>query len=598
LRELAVTLEKKKATGFLRQGSEARQRELSRLVHEHVAEHLADYDVSANDSTELAEVSRRAAPDLAVALRQMIDDQRCLIVFDGLDEVPPGLRELVRCAVEAFCASNAGNRFLLTCRIRSYEGAACLQTFKTVTLAAFDEKQVNDFIDHWYDALTQIEHFTAERAGEKKVDLRQAVQRLPQTMVRNPLLLTTMANVHANNVELPRQRVKLYQKAGDLLLRRWQEEKAGKLSLFEELGLQDDLKIYYALWELGYFAQKTERSSEAADIPEGEAVQILARNFAVAAEPLVAAGRFLGFVDQTAGLLIGRGGVAGNVYAFPHRTFQEYFAGCYLAKRSRDFKRQLLELLAEGDYWRLSAQLGLEEILHNDRNEGAASDVAYSLCPPAEPNLSDATAWRGILWAALFALEIDPSRIAEDKIPEGGHAFLERLRRRLVTTLEQGLLPARERADAGFALGKLGDPRPGVCNLPPVWVELPGGRFVMGDKEDGPPHEVELSPFKISKYPITNAQFAEFMNAGGYDEKKCGARKGGIIERKRNGSSRVGGTTIILIFPINRWLAFRGLKRKRSALGLRSKKQTANSKGQEGNRAAPDGGGVGVCRAR
>jgi formylglycine-generating enzyme required for sulfatase activity len=514
LRELAVTLEQKDAAKFLRAGDDQCRRELSRLVHEHLAAHLADYE----------------APDFAEALQQTIQDGRGLIVFDGLDEAPPRQRELLREAVEAFCAAHSNNRFLVTCRIRSYEGEALLPSFKTVTLAPFDENQVAAFIDHWYNALAQIEQFTVEQADKKKGNLKEAAQRLPQSLVRNPLLLTTIANVHANDVELPNQRVKLYQRAAELLLRRWQEHKAGKISLFEELGLTDEVKIYHALWELGYSAQKAKRGSEAADIPEAEALQILTRHFTGLERPWGAAERFLGFVDQTAGLLIGRGGATGNVYAFPHRTFQEYFAGCHLAKGARDFKRELLQLLPEGDYWQLAAQLGVEEILHQDRNPNAALDVAYFLCPAAEP--ADLPAWRGVLWAAHFALEIGLQRVAGDQIPEGGAVFCDRLRRRLITILEKGLLPARERAEAGFALARLGDPRLGVCSLPPIWVELPGGKFVMGDDEDGPPHEVELSPFKISKYPITNAQFAEFVNTGGYHEKKWWSKEGWEYRQK------------------------------------------------------------------
>jgi len=123
------------------------------------------------------------------------------------------------------------------------------------------------------------------------------------------------------------------------------------------------------------------------------------------------------------------------------------------------------------------------------------------------------------MWAGHFAATIGLGPIEKD-LEGGGPAFLDRLRERLVKILTNGLLPALERAEAGFALGRLGDPRPGVCNFDPaMWAPLPGGRFTMGDKKDGPPHVVELSPFKISKYPITNSQFEEFMKAGGYGEK-------------------------------------------------------------------------------
>jgi iron(II)-dependent oxidoreductase len=54
-------------------------------------------------------------------------------------------------------------------------------------------------------------------------------------------------------------------------------------------------------------------------------------------------------------------------------------------------------------------------------------------------------------------------------------------------------------------------------------VRVEGGPFEMGafgypfayDNEQ-PPHLVELGDFRIDKYPVTNAQFAEFIKAGGY----------------------------------------------------------------------------------
>ncbi|MGH7495885.1 MAG: NACHT domain-containing protein [bacterium] len=381
LRELAISLEKKGAANSLSLNAEARRREFSRIVHEHLAEHLIDYE----------------AADFARDMRTAISRGHCLIVFDGLDEAPFTQRPLVRMAVEDFCAANAGNRFLVTCRVRSYEGPACLQACKTVLLAPLDDQQMPAFIEHWYDSLVQIEQFKPEQAAVKKDDLKEAVQRLPADMVRNPLLLTTLANVHTHNVELPRQRVKLYKSASALLLRRWQEHKAGKISLFDRIGLQSNKEIDRALRELGYSAQKAQQGQEAADIPQAEAVTILTRHFSSLPKPLVAAGEFLDFVDQSAGLLIGRGGASGSVYAFPHRTFQEYFAGCHLAKGVRDFKRELLKLLPEGDYWRLTAQLGVEELLYNDGNDGPVIDAAYTLCPLQTPPRADEKAWRCVV---------------------------------------------------------------------------------------------------------------------------------------------------------------------------------------------------------
>lgn len=51
--------------------------------------------------------------------------------------------------------------------------------------------------------------------------------------------------------------------------------------------------------------------------------------------------------------------------------------------------------------------------------------------------------------------------------------------------------------------------------LPPQFVEVPGGNFLMGDDSRGrssPAHSVTLSSFMISRGEITAAQFADFLN--------------------------------------------------------------------------------------
>jgi formylglycine-generating enzyme required for sulfatase activity len=69
----------------------------------------------------------------------------------------------------------------------------------------------------------------------------------------------------------------------------------------------------------------------------------------------------------------------------------------------------------------------------------------------------------------------------------------------------------------------LGDPR----DLDEV-VFVPGGPFLMGSEEgdvrayddEHPQHTVEVGDFCIGKYPVTNSQFARFVEAGGYDERR------------------------------------------------------------------------------
>jgi len=52
------------------------------------------------------------------------------------------------------------------------------------------------------------------------------------------------------------------------------------------------------------------------------------------------------------------------------------------------------------------------------------------------------------------------------------------------------------------------------------FVTMPAGRFLMGSDdfypEEGPVHEVEVEPFEMGRYAVTNAEFGRFVRETGY----------------------------------------------------------------------------------
>ncbi len=91
----------------------------------------------------------------------------------------------------------------------------------------------------------------------------------------------------------------------------------------------------------------------------------------------------------------------------------------------------------------------------------------------------------------------------------------------------------RARIAAGLALGALDDPRferratrdgKNLVLVPPM-VRVPGGTYVIGlDQSDyeseTPAHPVEIAPFAMSAFPVTNAEFKCFIDAGGYKDEQ------------------------------------------------------------------------------
>jgi len=475
----------------------------------------------------VADLAGLEAKEFESALVEALNSGRCLLVLDGLDEVPPEQRGLVRRAVAAVAARYAIQQFIVTCRVRSYSGEAILPDFESFTLAPFNQEQITNFAHAWYDE--QLGAVDVGLAKNKADDLaRVALGDDLRELSQNPMLLTTMAVIHTTDVTLPKERVRLYSRAVDILLSRWHKEKVAveKLDAF----LKDERKLRAVIERLAYAAHslKGQDKRKEADLPRPLAREILEGQDCLGDANIAL--QFLDYVDQRAGLLLGRGGEPGRPaeYTFPHRTFQEYLAGCYLLTGSdADRVRAFYARAAEGDTWNLAASLGAEELLYNTRNgERQLLHLAYNLLAN---DLMPEQNQRAALWAGQMAALIGRESVERDEAPVGGPVYLGRLRGQLVTLLSSTLTPP-ERAEAGRALARLGDPRPEVMTVEAMpFCFVPAGPFWMGSNQEeikdvgeiiseSPRRQVTLPDYFIARYSVTQAQFAEFVEAGGYKE--------------------------------------------------------------------------------
>ncbi len=509
LRELAIELQNAGAKAWLQLSAKERDRKLLEAMETHLEKWL-----------------NREAAVFHLPLLAALTAGECLIVLDGLDEVPFAERALMRAAISALAGLKGANHFIVTCRKNSWDPQETLPAFHVTTLEPFTDTQIKSFVEHWYGGLYTVGVLPQQLANDRLRQMKDDIAPLPGDLKSNPLLLTTMAVVHFHDTRLPDERVVLYKRAAEVMLKRWELLKAGADSLPETtLGI-GDRELYPALRELAYVAHGTGKK-EAADIPREQATAVLVKHFARYENPDALAGKFLDYVDQRAGLLVGKGGTKLKAsYSFPHRTFQEFFAGNHLLYGAeKSFIDELKNKRPEGDYWQVAAELAVEHLLHNDYNERAALDAAYELCPRRDIEAKDDIEWRGVLWSALFAKQIGVEKIRDDNRQLGGPGYLERIGAHLRGLVEQGRLSVTERAEAGRALSVLGDHRPGVCDFDDaMWVALPGGLFMMGEGTDA--HHVKFSPFKISRYPITNAQFKKFILDGGYKNDAWWSKEG------------------------------------------------------------------------
>ena len=181
----------------------------------------------------LSEYYRKQGIKLRVGelLDAALEEGKALVMLDGLDEVQDlTQRSLVVGRVMTFFSfhRNQGNKFLLTSRIVGYKDVRrVVDGMRECTLADFDDEEIKEFVAKWTVALEGAIKGESEdvlRSAEaEKAALLDAIAHNPgvRQLASNPLLLTILALMKRQGVELPERRVELYDKYVATLLRHW-----------------------------------------------------------------------------------------------------------------------------------------------------------------------------------------------------------------------------------------------------------------------------------------------------------------------------------------------------------------------------------------
>jgi formylglycine-generating enzyme required for sulfatase activity len=220
---------------------------------------------------------------------------------------------------------------------------------------------------------------------------------------------------------------------------------------------------------------------------------------------------------------------------YTHATFQEYLAGRYLAEEKQPQWQEFLVRHYENDQWQESIRLaaGYLSIAGKDRADRFIKLLAGLGKPPEQ-------------YLRALALGGEALSDMEEKRREAGTVKTLSAEMLAGLTANPPQAPARLRYRLGLALGEIGDsrflPSPlgggpqhggGVQVILPDMLPIPVGPFQMGSSEEDikmlkdqkadsysdekPAHTVYVSEFSMARFPVTNAEFALFVEQGGYD---------------------------------------------------------------------------------
>ncbi len=117
-----------------------------------------------------------------------------LVLLDGLDEVPSANLNKVLTTIRDFVDRYDDNRFIASCRVAAsgYRDDA-FRRFSDVTMADFDDEQIQQFIGNWFGSEQDKERDTAGKCWEV---LEKPENKASKELAHTPLLLTYLCLVY------------------------------------------------------------------------------------------------------------------------------------------------------------------------------------------------------------------------------------------------------------------------------------------------------------------------------------------------------------------------------------------------------------------
>jgi len=452
-----------------------------------------------------AEWERRTGSDFADALAA----GRALLLADGVNELPRDERDERLKAWRLFAGDHCeANQVIFTGREKDYEGQLNLPRVRVEPL---DDERIADYLRR-NDAAG-----LGELLDDPKTRLRE--------MARNPFNLALLAYAYKSNRREMGNRGRLLEWfAGELFAR--EERLAHKGWIRREAQVQALAQLAYAMQAQGEGTTVPPKAARDALPPS---VEVNGEDISIKPADVFRFARAATILDPA---------IEPDV-RFYHHLLQEYFAAIDLLRRFEAGEDL-------GGLWTAPRRTG----------EMPPAGVGEWDPLPEPP----ATGWE-VTTILACGLARDPARLVEAIhlhnpvlagrcLDEAGvyqsddpNPFIrfssvailaQRVRADLLADLYNPAVHLRARLQAGFTLGRIGDPRlePTVVNgtrvILPQMRRVPAATIFIGESSDDPDayqdempqHTVDLPEFEVGTWPVTNAEYTCFIAAGGYVDER------------------------------------------------------------------------------
>lgn len=249
---------------------------------------------------------------------------RMTVVFDGLDEVTnPQRREEASGRIAQFARNYPLTSIIVTSRLVGYDRTPLPRSvYERAVLNEYSVDQTDEYARTWFGAIGHD-----ELLAPFMVELRTL-----RDIAKNPLLLSLLCSLYRARGHLPSNRYSVYRQCAELLYVRWDAQR--QISSSEDVP-DYGMRIMESI--AGFFWASPESAGSA---EEGQLRKVIAVQLETLGSPTgtadVRAGEFLEFCRDRLWLLVrtGTNKRGAPTYGFTHRTFLEFFAAEYLARKA------------------------------------------------------------------------------------------------------------------------------------------------------------------------------------------------------------------------------------------------------------------------
>ncbi len=503
--------------GYREQYPESFQNRLSLLVR------LRDFWMSLPETPGGQDLSQ---PELEAVLEKWIETKKpgdlqwanvqahleigsLLLVLDGVDEVPLTRgKEDQACYPRAMLLSGLaaarqawverGNRLLVTSRPYGLTELG-IRTLGLMHAPISDMAESLQWllVRRWFRILADDIATGTDTAEELLAELNARGKLGP--LVANPMLLTAICIIYSQGKRLPQDKYELYDRIVDnVLYNRYRDPalidlERSRLSVIA-YGMHTGVNV------------GDQRTTPQAEVTDAEIDRILQ---AYKEQSAWTEQGYKGVVD-TREQLLSRSGILlpqGERHAgFYHFTFQDFLAAQWLQDAEGERLLTVFRERAPVDEWHNTLSFVFSALLARS----TSPDRSIKLLSQLIEDIDDQSLGLALVVAECLTILMGRKYRLEVKIEA-------RFRDICLDAIEHEVL-VRPRCALGLALGRLGDPRI-VTDLRDRsgYVEIAAGDYAFGEERQ--PFRRE-KPLWLSRYLVTNQQYALFMEEGGYRSRR------------------------------------------------------------------------------